>query len=717
MNQKKHQQHNQSVHQSQLTPNKTAVYQKIMTKPTALPIWCKNLANILSIEAMVKQHKALSILKPTCLRLGMMTIGMCALSSCSSINAYKTTPNIDVTAYPNIPITTPYETLDKKTVSNEQTRSIATKRWTEFYDDAKLKALIDIALRNNKDFKLMLHNIEQVGMQYQITQVQDIPSVVGQTGVTRSANHALDKNPSNRYNIGLGLSNYEVDFWGRIASLKGQAFQTYLATKAGKESAQIILVSNLAQTYVNLSYAMAQQQLAEATVASRKKSLSLMQARFNAGVDDKTPSLQSQAALENAKTSVYDATTQILKLKNAMRLLLGVPNIPEEFLPTPAISNLTSDNIYQAGLPSELLLYRPDILQAEHSLKAAGSNVLAARAAYFPVIQLSSQVGFASGELKNLFQSSSFSWSFGPSISIPLIDAGRLDANYEVAKIAQQKALTTYEKTIQTAFREVSDVLAERATLEQKLTSQYKLQDVFQETHMIAMARFKAGLTNYLSVLDAQRSLFANQQGILALEQQKLLTQIRLYQVLGGGSNIAYVAQSTPTSSMPVEQKQSSLNNHIPKNAMEATDEADINADINTETDDSTSIDNATIQPIDITSTIETPELTEEQPSQITPVSLPDVNSNEFADDSRDVSLNDNDQSLSDNAVISIPKMTSDMPLPTATVAEAHSNTGSMPAQQTTTPKTPKTQYTQTHPTDSSDSLSNKNLALKLLVD
>lgn len=717
MNQKKHQQRN-SVPQLQLAPNKTAVYQKTLTKPAmALSSWCKGL-NRSTVGAVVERHKVLSILsKPTGLRLGVIAMSLCTITSCSSINAYKTTPNIDVTAYPNIPITTPYKTLDNKTVSNEQTRSIATKRWTEFYDDAKLKALIDIALSNNKDFKLMLHNIEQVGMQYQITQVQDIPSVISQTGITRSANHALDKNPSNRYNIGLGLSNYEIDFWGRIANLKGQAFQTYLATKAGKESAQIILVSNLAQTYVNLSYAMAQLQLAQATVSSREKSLTLMQARFNAGVDDKTPSLQSQAALENAKTSVYDATTQILKLKNAMRLLLGVPTIPEEFLPTPAISNLTSSSIYQAGLPSELLLYRPDILQAEHSLKAAGSNVLAARAAYFPVIQLSSQVGFASGELKNLFKSSSFSWSFGPSISIPLIDAGRLDANYEVAKIAQQKALTTYEKTIQTAFREVSDVLAERATLEQKLTSQYKLQDVFQETHMIAMARFKAGLTNYLSVLDAQRSLFANQQGILALEQQKLLTQIRLYQVLGGGSNIAYVAQSKAESS-PAEPQSSpfnkdELNNELNNDLNNELDELkrdefkDNQSDnVNDDFNNLNNLDDNT-ESMDLDGLDNMDEVNADNPDTPIPITIPvmpipvAVPVTTITDDTNNTVIN---IPQTDNNDMTISHTNPNVETTTKTISEKP-NLSKIPKRDRLTQE------------NSSDSLSNKNLALRLLVD
>ena len=345
----------------------------------------------------------------------------------------------------------------------------------------------------------------------------------------------------------LGLANYELDFWGRIASLKDQALQNFLATTAAKDATQISLISNIAQSYANLSYSLAQLKLAEATVESREQSLFIAGKRFEAGIDPKLPSLQASASLETAKLAVLRAQSSILTSRNALQFLVGGP-IPTNLIPTPAVSNITNQKIFSAGLPSELLRYRPDVLQAEYNLKAAGANIAVARASYFPSISLASSIGVSSGSLDDLFKNSAFGWSFGPTVSVPIFDAGRLDANYDVAKIEREQTLAGYEGSIQTAFREVSDVLATRATLGEQLESQYRLQDNFEQTYQISDARFKAGIDNYLDVLDAQRSLFSTQQGILDLELQKLVSQIQLYQVLGGGANL-----DTPTV-IPVPQ-------------------------------------------------------------------------------------------------------------------------------------------------------------------
>ena len=211
-----------------------------------------------------------------------------------------------------------------------------------------------------------------------------------------------------------------------------------------------------------------------------------------------------------------------------------------------------------------MLRYRPDVLQAEYNLKAAGANIEVARASYFPSISLASSIGVSSGSLDDLFKSGAVGWSFGPSISVPIFDAGRLDANYDVAKIEREQTLAGYEKSIQTAFREVSDVLATRATLGEQLEAQYRLQDNFEQTFQIADARFKAGIANYLDVLDAQRSLFSTQQGILDLELQKIVSQVELYQVLGGGANL-----DVPTA-IPVPHKNLVQLVNLPANSNKA---------------------------------------------------------------------------------------------------------------------------------------------------
>lgn len=477
---------------------------------------------------------ALAVLR----RNGGRLIGLTALAL--SMAACNTIPKADmrpVLAEPNVPIEQNYDAFDKETVSSANQPSIAAQRWQDFYSDERLKGLIALGLENNKDFESARLAIEKARAQYQITDLNDLPRIDGSGGYTRQAQNRTDKNPNSSYNVNLGLANYELDFWGKIASLKEQALQNFLATTAAKDTTQISLISNIAQSYANLSYSLAQLKLAEATVESREKSLFIADKRFEAGIDPKLPSLQASASLENARLAVLQAQSSILRSRNALQFLVGGP-IPTNLIPAPAVSNITSQQIFSAGLPSELLRYRPDVLEAEYNLKAAGANIEVARASYFPSISLASSVGLSSGSLDDLFKSGSVGWSFGPSISVPIFDAGRLDANYDVAKIEREQTLANYERSIQTAFREVSDVLATRATLGDQLAAQYRLQDNFEQTYQIADARFKAGIANYLDVLDAQRSLFSTQQGILDLELQKIISQIELYQVLGGGANL-----------------------------------------------------------------------------------------------------------------------------------------------------------------------------------
>ncbi|MDN5620200.1 MAG: efflux transporter outer membrane subunit [Psychrobacter sp.] len=457
------------------------------------------------------------------------------MAACNTIPKADTSP---VLAEPNLPIEQAYGAFGDETVSTSEQPSIAGQRWQDFYSDERLKGLIALGLENNKDFESARLAIEKARAQYQITDINDLPAINGEAGYSRRRTSGPQgTSTGDNYNVNLGLANYELDFWGKIASLKDQALQSFLATTAAKDATQISLISNIAQSYANLSYSLAQLKLAEATAESRERSLFIADKRFEAGVDPKLPSLQASASLENARLAVLRAQSSILTSRNALQYLIGAP-IPNELIPAPAVSNITSQQIFNTGLPSELLRYRPDVLQAEYSLKAAGANIEVARAAYYPSISLASSVGVSSSSLSDLFKNSAVSWSFGPNISVPIFDAGRLDADYEVAQIERKQTLASYEGAIQTAFREVSDVLATRATLGEQLQSQYRLQDNFEQTYQIADARFKAGLDNYLDVLDAQRSLFSTQQGILDLELQKIISQIELYQVLGGGANL-----------------------------------------------------------------------------------------------------------------------------------------------------------------------------------
>lgn len=474
--------------------------------------------------------------RTTAARLLGLSVLVMSMAACNTIPKADMSP---VLAEPNLPLEQTYGAFDRETVSTAEQPSVAAQRWQNFYSDERLKGLIALGLENNKDFESARLAIEKARAQYQITDIRDLPTIDGQAGYSRRRQGSFvgSSITGDSYNVNLGLANYELDFWGKIASLKDQALQNFLATTAAKDSTQISLISNIAQSYANLSYSLAQLKLAEATVESRERSLFIANARFKAGIDPKLPSLQSSASLENARLAVLRAQSSILRSRNALQFLVGAP-IPTNLIPAPAISNITTHEIFNAGLPSELLRYRPDVLQAEYNLKAAGANIEVARASYYPSISLATSIGVGSSSLDDLFKSGAVGWSFGPNISVPIFDAGRLDANYDVAKIERAQTLANYERAIQTAFKEVSDVLATRATLGEQLASQYRLQDNFDQTFEIADARFKAGISNYLDVLDAQRSLFSTQQGILDLELQKIISQIELYQALGGGANL-----------------------------------------------------------------------------------------------------------------------------------------------------------------------------------
>jgi len=463
-----------------------------------------------------------------------------SLTACQTIPKAKTEP---VVAQPHIAINQPYETYDSQTVSGTNQPSIASQRWQDFYSDAKLKQLIQLGLDNNKDISATILAIQKARAQYQIQDIADVPTINSSANVNRAGD--FKGNAANTYNVGLAMSSYEFDFWGRIASLKDAALQNYLATTAAKDAAQISLISNIAQNYVAYSYSLAQLQLAKQTLATRQDSLRINQLRFKAGLDSQLTSVQAQAAVEAAKVSIAQAQTDLLTNQNALRYLVGAP-VDNSLLPAAGISSITNNRIFGTGLPSDLLLYRPDLRQAEYNLKAAGANINAARAAFYPTISLSGNVGAASSSLGDLFKTGAFSWGFGPSVSLPIFDAGLRKANYQVSEIEQQQALNTYEKAIQTAFKEVNDVFANRATLNQQLAAYNQSLAANQKYYQIVQARFKAGLDNYLGVLDAQRSIYSSQQSILNTKQSQLLSQIQLYQVLGGGVS-RDVPLETPT--------------------------------------------------------------------------------------------------------------------------------------------------------------------------
>lgn len=476
----------------------------------------------------------------TLVKFSVLATTISVLTACQSIPKANTEP---VVAQPNIEVTAPYATYDNNTVSNANQPSIASQRWQDFYSDPKLKQLIATGLENNKDINATILAIQKARAQYQISDIADAPKIGSSASVSRTGD--FDGNVATKYNVGLALSSYEFDFWGRIANLKDAALQNFLATGAAKDAAQISLVSQIAQNYVAYSYNLAQLKLAEATLKTRQDSLRINQLRFKAGLDSELTSVQAQSSVDAAKIAIANAKTNLLKNQNALRYLTGKP-VDNSLLPPPAISSITNQRIFATGLPSDLLLYRPDLRQAEYKLKAAGANINAARAAFYPSIGLSANVGTVSADLSNLFKSGSFGWGISPTISLPIFDAGTRKVNYEISEIEQQQALNSYESTIQTAFKEVNDVFATRATLDDQAAAYRSMLNASQKNYNIAEARFKAGLDNYLGVLDAQRSVYSTQQNILNTQQAELNSQIQLYQALGGGAT-SNVALDVPT--------------------------------------------------------------------------------------------------------------------------------------------------------------------------
>ncbi|MEB3767589.1 AdeC/AdeK/OprM family multidrug efflux complex outer membrane factor [Acinetobacter sp. MD2] len=427
--------------------------------------------------------------------------------------------------------------------------SIAAQGYKDFFSDARLVQVIDLALQNNRDLRTAALNIQKVQQQYQITENNQLPTIGSSASFTRAASSNTNYKPVNIYQVGLGVTSYELDFWGRVRSLKDAALDNYLATQSAHDSTQISLISQVAEAWLSYSYANANLHLAEQTLQAQQKSYDLNKRRFDVGIDSEVPLRQSQISVETARGDVANYKTQVAQAQNVLNLLVGQP-VPSTLLPTQTVQQITRQSIFGIGLPSDLLNNRPDIQQAQYQLSAAGANIGAAKARLFPTISLTSSAGVASTDLSNLFKSGSFVWSLAPSLDLPIFDWGTRKANVKISKTDQQIALASYEKSIQTAFREVSDALAIRQNIGDRLAAQRRLVEATNKNYQLSSARFRSGIDNYLTVLDAQRSNYTASQGLLTLQQAHLNNQIELYKTLGGGvkTNTSDQVQHQPSS-------------------------------------------------------------------------------------------------------------------------------------------------------------------------
>ena len=409
--------------------------------------------------------------------------------------------------------------------------------WREYFTDARLQEVISRALTNNRDLRIAALSVERARAIHDIRRNALFPVIEATgTGVRQHVPGGIASIGSGQtfdiYSANLGVASWEIDFFGRIRSLKERALQEFLASEQARRGAQILLVSSVAQAWLALAADQENLRLSETTLEAQQAAYALIRRRYELGLVPELELFRAQTPLEVARRDVAVYTQRVATDENALTLLAGLPT-PAALLPA-ALSELTPPRSLGAGLPSEVLLNRPDVLEAEHLLRAANADIGAARAAFFPRISLSTAVGSASSELSGLFASGSGTWSYAPQIVMPVFDARTWSAN-RAAKVQQELAVAQYERAIQDAFRDVADTLAVRGTVDQQVAAQESLVQALAETHRLATSRFDKGLDSYLGVLDAQRALFAAQQVLVFLRLEKLASQVRLYAVLGGG--------------------------------------------------------------------------------------------------------------------------------------------------------------------------------------
>jgi multidrug efflux system outer membrane protein len=415
-----------------------------------------------------------------------------------------------------------------------ESSSAADIDWRTFFADAKLRGLIELALANNRDLRVAVLNIEQARAQYRVQDAQTLPTVnaTGSGTAARtpaSVSGAGTAITSHQYSANLGVSAYELDLFGRVRNLSNQALEQFLATEQARRTTQISLVAEVTTAYLNWAADLERLALAQETLRSQSESYRLTQTRYALGVASALTLRQLQTSVESARVDVARYTGQVAQDRNALALLLGTP-VPEALGDT-----LSALPDLPAGLPSDLLLRRPDLLQSEHQLKAATANIGVARAAFYPRISLTAAAGSSSADLSSLFKAGSGAWSFMPQISLPIFDGGANQANLDSAKAAQGIAVAQYEKSIQTAFREVADALAQRSAVGDQLEAQNALVQASGEVLQMSQARFDRGVDSYLDVLDAQRSWYGARQTLIATRLARLTNGVTLYKALGGG--------------------------------------------------------------------------------------------------------------------------------------------------------------------------------------
>lgn len=458
-----------------------------------------------------------------------LAIAAALMSGCSLIPDYQQPAAPVAAQYPQGPAYAPADAA--KVAAAEQ-------GWREFFRDPALQRLIEASLQNNRDLRVAALNVDAYAAQFRIQRADLLPAITADGAGTRQRSPA-DLSTTGRAGISstyaatLGISAYELDLFGRIRSLSQQALESYFATEEARRSTQISLVASVANAYLTWQADQELYQLTQDTLKAYEESLRLTSRSAEVGVSSALDLSQARTAVEGARANLAQYQRQVAQDLNNLTVLVGGP-LPADL---PAPQRLDEDLLSEvpAGLPSDLLTRRPDILQAEHNLLAANANIGAARAAFFPSISLTASAGTASADLDGLFKGGSGRWIFSPAISLPIFNAGALEASLDYSKIQKDINVANYEKAIQTAFQEVSDGLTARKTYTDQLQAQRDLVKSSEDYYRLADRRYRIGVDSHLTLLDAQRSLFSAQQSLISDRLSQLTAEVNLYKALGGG--------------------------------------------------------------------------------------------------------------------------------------------------------------------------------------
>ncbi|TFY91739.1 AdeC/AdeK/OprM family multidrug efflux complex outer membrane factor [Pseudomonas kairouanensis] len=450
------------------------------------------------------------------------------LSGCSLIPDYQR---------PEAPVAAQFPQGPAYSSDQAPSQAAVEQGWKQFFHDPALQQLIQTALVNNRDLRVAALNIDAYAAQYRIQRADLFPAVSATGSGSRQrvparASQTGEAGITSSYSATLGISAYELDLFGRVRSLSEQALQQYFATEEARRSTQISLVANVATAYVTWQADKELLKLTQDTLGAYEQSFKLTSRSNEVGVASALDLSQARTSVENARVALARYTRQVAQDENSLTLLLGT-GLPANIASKPLSDDLLSE--VPAGLPSDLLQRRPDIMQAEYNLKAANANIGAARAAFFPSISLTANAGTLSPDLGGLFKGGSGTWSFAPQINIPIFNAGSLRASLDYAKIQKEINVATYEKAIQTGFQEVSDGLAARETYKQQLEAQRGFVAANQDYYRLAERRYRIGVDSNLTFLDAQRQLFSAQQSLITDRLAQLTSEVNLYKALGGG--------------------------------------------------------------------------------------------------------------------------------------------------------------------------------------